>query len=322
MADVATAAGVGLKTVSRVVNGVKTVDPELAGRVHVAIEALGYRHNLLAATLKAGSRTGTIALVLRDTAEPLVPRLIAGVSRVAMAHGTHVIAVVDDGEPSVTTEVPVVTDLINRRVDGLILASSAPDHAWLGPELERGVKLVFLDRPPVGLVADTVVAADRDGARAAAAGLVAEGHHRVGLLLATPARASQAERWTGARAALSTAGLLLSQCPQLTGLGERTARDAVEHLLDGPFPPTALIAGDGAVAIGAAKALAGRRSTMPLVVLDAVPLIDLLPLDVRVVAVDAEEMGSQAARLLFARLDGLDSPPRTVRLPMVRQTSD
>lgn len=64
--DVAARAGVSIKTVSRVVNEVPTVDPEIVARVREAIGAIGYRPNQLAARLRSGRSSAMIGLVLKD----------------------------------------------------------------------------------------------------------------------------------------------------------------------------------------------------------------------------------------------------------------
>src|SRR5256885_10448486 len=75
MRDVAALAGVGVKTVSRVVNDVPTVAPELVQRVRAAAERLGYRPNLTAASLRrTGGRTNTIGLLLEDVSNLWVPK--------------------------------------------------------------------------------------------------------------------------------------------------------------------------------------------------------------------------------------------------------
>src|SRR5438046_5576940 len=76
MLDVAALAGVGLKTVSRVVNSEPGVSPELEARVRRAIEQLNYRRDANAATLRRlGRKTHTIGLVLEDVANPFAAEL-------------------------------------------------------------------------------------------------------------------------------------------------------------------------------------------------------------------------------------------------------
>jgi len=76
MRDVAALAGVGLTTVSRVVNRKPGVDPALTARVELAIERLDYRHNTYASSIRrADGKTGTLGLVLEDVANPFMSAL-------------------------------------------------------------------------------------------------------------------------------------------------------------------------------------------------------------------------------------------------------
>jgi len=84
MRDVAALAGVGLKTVSRVVNGVPTVAPELVVRVQHAADLLSYRPNLTASSLRrADGRTGTIGLLLEDVSNPFHSAVYRAVEDIA-----------------------------------------------------------------------------------------------------------------------------------------------------------------------------------------------------------------------------------------------
>ena len=90
MKDVAARAGVGLKTVSRVVNGEAGVSPDTERRVQEAINALGFRRNDSARVLRKG-RTASIGLVLEDLADPFYAPLSRAVEEVARAHGALLI---------------------------------------------------------------------------------------------------------------------------------------------------------------------------------------------------------------------------------------
>ena len=86
MKDVAARAGVGLKTVSRVVNEEPGVTPDTIARVQAAIDALGFRRNDSARLLRT-RRTASIGLVLEDVADPFYAALSRAVEDVARAHG-------------------------------------------------------------------------------------------------------------------------------------------------------------------------------------------------------------------------------------------
>ena len=91
MLDVAALAGVGLKTVSRVVNSERGVSPELEARVREAIDQLSYRRDANAATLRRlGRKTQTIGLVLEDVSNPFSSALHRGVEDAARERGVRV----------------------------------------------------------------------------------------------------------------------------------------------------------------------------------------------------------------------------------------
>ncbi|WP_331715556.1 LacI family DNA-binding transcriptional regulator [Tessaracoccus coleopterorum] len=116
MADVARAAGVSLKTVSRVVNGVPTVDAGRVARVNRAIGDLGYRHNLVAAGLKAGSGTRLIGLITADISDPFFGSVAAAVDAVARSRGFGVLMTGSTESPE--AERGLVLDLCARQVRG------------------------------------------------------------------------------------------------------------------------------------------------------------------------------------------------------------
>ena len=86
MRDVAALARVGLKTVSRVINGEPGVSPELRARVQRAIEQLDYLPNLTASSLRRSSgRSATIGLILENIANPFSSGLHRAIGDVAWA---------------------------------------------------------------------------------------------------------------------------------------------------------------------------------------------------------------------------------------------
>src|SRR5690606_40092905 len=96
------------------------------------------------------------------------------------------------------------------------------------------------------------------------------------------------------------------------------SRDWSSDVCSSDLPPTALFTLNNVCTIGAARALreAGRESRVALIGFDDFDLADLLTPPVTVVAHDVTEMGRQAARLLFARIDGYAEPPQRIVLPV------
>src|SRR6266568_8606467 len=118
MRDVAALAGVGVMTVSRVVNGRGGVSQERAARVWRAIEKLDYRHNVTARHLRlTGQPTATIGVVLEDVANPFAAELLRAVENVVSQQDCLVLCASSDGDAA--RERALISAFCARRVDGL-----------------------------------------------------------------------------------------------------------------------------------------------------------------------------------------------------------
>ena len=315
MRDVAVRAGVSIKTVSRVVNGEPGVAAITAARVADAVTALGFQRNDLARSLRQGGSSATLGLVIEDVANPFYSAIAQAVEAVARRRGYMVITGSCEEDPD--RERDLVSALLRRRVDALLLvpAAAQPEHDWLMRELRDGTPVVFLDRPPRGLDADTVVLDNRGGARRAVEHLVRYGHRRIAFLSDAPWMVTAAERLDGYRSALAEAGVPLDE--ELVRVGSHDAaqaESAVRELLALPpgRRPTAIFAGNNRHTIGAVRALRGLEREIALVGFDDFELADLLAVPTTVVRHDAQHMGEHAARLAFARLDGDRGGPRHI----------
>ncbi|MGI5336581.1 LacI family DNA-binding transcriptional regulator [Streptomyces sp. CA-181903] len=316
MKDVATRAGVGLKTVSRVVNGEPGVTAETERRVRDAIAALGFRRNDSARVLRKG-RTSSIGLVLEDLADPFYAPLNRAVEEVARDHGALLVNGSSAEDPERERELALA--LCARRVDGLVVIPAGDDHRYLEPEMAAGVATVFVDRPAGLISADTVLSDHAGGAREGVAHLIAHGHRRIGFIGDQPRIHTATERLRGYRAAMDAAALPVHD--GWTSLGPTTpdrVRGEVLRMLSGPAPVTALFTGNNRVTATAVRVLSelpGRVARVALVGFDDLELADLLSPAVTVIAQDPARLGRTAAELLFQRLDGYAADARRVELP-------
>ncbi|MFF9029904.1 LacI family DNA-binding transcriptional regulator [Streptomyces iakyrus] len=313
MKDVAARAGVGLKTVSRVVNGEPGVTPETEQRVQEAIDALGFRRNDSARVLRKG-RTASIGLVLEDLADPFYGPLSRSVEEVARAHGALLINGSSAEDPE--REQELVLALCARRVDGLVVIPAGDDHRYLEPELKAGVATVFVDRPAGHIDADVVLSDNYGGARGGVAHLIAHGHRRIGFIGDMPRIHTAAERLRGYRAAMEDAGIPVAGSWMSLGVtGPERVRRAAEEMLTGPDPVTAIFAGNNRVTVTVIRVLAEQARRVALVGFDDIELADLLQPGVTVVAQDAADIGRTAAERLFRQLDGTLVTPERIELP-------
>src|ERR1700742_4838746 len=135
MKDVASRAGVALKTVSRVVNGEPGVTPETAQRVHGAIDALGFRRNESARLLRTG-RTATLGFIADSWADADRAAVYQGVENIAREHGYLLYSGSTDSDAD--REERLALAMCARRVDGLIIIPTPGSHHYLAAEIEAG----------------------------------------------------------------------------------------------------------------------------------------------------------------------------------------
>ncbi len=317
MREVAALAGVSLKTVSRVINGVSTVDPALVARVRDAAGKLGYRPNLTASSLRRSDRrTSTIGMIVEDAANPFSASLMRTVENAARERGVLVLFCSVDEDAARERE--LAGALIDRRVDGLVIMPAGRDHSYLIKEREAGTRVVFVDREPRQFDADAVVSDNRGGAITAVNHLLAAGHRRIGYLGDRLSIPTAAQRFAGYRHALELARVPVDERLSWHGAGsEEAVIEATTRMLRLADPPTALFTGQNMVTIGASKALRalGLQDSVAMVGFDDFPLADMLRPGVTVVAQDIAAIGNLAAKILFRMLDGDRSPARTHVVP-------
>ena len=315
MNDVAARAGVSLKTVSRVVNGEPGVLPATAERVSRAIAELGFRRNDSARQLRTGRAAG-IGLILEDVADPFYSVLTRAVEQVVRDNDCLLLTGSCDDHPD--REQELAQALCERRVDGLMIVPAATDHSYLAHEMKAGVPVVFVDRPPINLAADVVLADNVGGVRDGVRHLIAGGHRRIAYLGDDPAIFTARERLTGYRSALAAAGIALDESLIVMGKAEPVAvRAALDRLLAPPNAATALFTGNNRLTTAVLRELAGRVRRPALVGFDDFELADLIVPGLTVVAQDPAGLGRVAATLLFDRMAGLSDEPRRVVLPTV-----
>lgn len=313
MKDVAAHAGVGLKTVSRVVNEEPGVTSDTATRVQDAIERLGFRRNDSARILRK-RRTSSIGLVLEDIGDPFYSALSRAVEDSARSHETLLFT--GSSAENAHREQELTLAFCARRVDGLLIVPAGRDHRYLESEAHAGMAMVFLDRPPQGLDADTVLTDNRAGAREGVEHLLAHGHSAVGFIGDEEHIHTAAERLQGYREAMADADCPVH--PSWVAMGttdtERVRQD-LQRLLAPPEPVTAVFLGNNRVTAAAMPVLLGRPDPVAVVAFDDLEFAELLSPGLTVIAQDQAGIGRTGADLLFQRLEGDTSPVRRLSLP-------
>jgi LacI family transcriptional regulator len=318
MRDVAALAGVGVMTVSRVVNGRGGVGEERAARVWHAIEKLDYRHNVTARHLRlTGQPTATIGVLLEDVANPFAAELLRAVEKAVSEQDCLVLCASSDSDAA--RERALLGAFCARRVDGLIIVPCGPDHRYLLPEVHRGTQVVFVDRPARTVAADTVLSDNFGGARLATTHLLARGHTRIGFLGDLRRIYTAAERYRGYLAALQAAGIAPDDRLIRRDLhSEELAEQATRELMRSEPAPTAIFTAQNLLTIGARRALRsmGAERRLAHVGFDDIPLGTLLDPGITVVAQDPPALGTLAGQLLLHRIRDPKGAPEVVEVPV------
>lgn len=313
MRDVAALAGVSLKTVSRVVNRESGVSEELVARVSRAAEQLDYRPNLTASNLRrADQRTGTIGLLVEDVANEFFASIHRGVEEVARARGVAVIAASLDRDPAMERD--LVAAFASRRVDGLILAPTAPEQGYLTTELRNGWPMVCIDRQPRGVDIDAVVTDNREAAAGGVAHLLAHGHRSIGFIGGQSTLSTEQARYSGYVDAMASSGAPVRPAWVHHGAQDADqAHDVARAMLTAADAPTAIFSGQNLITMGTVRALRelGLQHRVALVGFDDFGMADLLEPAVTVVAQDARAIGHLAGELLFRRMAQTGVAPTT-----------
>lgn len=302
--DVAKSAGVAPITVSRVVNDLPGVKQNTRERVNKVIAELHYVPNAMAKSLRSKS-THIIALVVTDVANPFWTTIARGVEDTAATNGFHVILCNTDENPE--KESNYISVLLQRRIDGIIIAPSTADARRLTSLKRHDVPCVLIDRQVKGFRTDVVCSDGREGARRLTEHLIRLGHRRIAII-SGPAHISTAEeRFAGYRQALQKHGISVDQ--NLIKQGSYKEDDSFQfagELLSIHPRPTAIFATNNSMAVGVLRALRAAGLRVPediaLVCFDDIPQASAIYPFLTVCAQDPYKMGVLSAELLIDRI--------------------
>lgn len=255
--DVARRAGVSPATVSRVLTGSAVVKPDARARVLQAIGDLGYRPNQVARNLRR-QRADMIGLVIADVENPFFTEMVRTIEDAGYHLGYRV--VLCNTDENVDKQRAYLGVMAAERVLGVILAPSDPDAGEIGELLDLGIPLVAFDRATGDARADSVTTDNLGAGRLATTHLLEAGHERIALV-SSPEVVTGARRLAGYEETMRLVGFPPRSAPGFSRIEGGMA--ATQELLDADDPPTALIAGNGLMAMGAMKALRVRGLAVP-----------------------------------------------------------
>ena len=326
IADVAADAGVGVGTVSRVLNGSDQVRESTMRAVLDSIERLGYRPSHAAAALVRGT-PHTVALIVAHMTRPSAVVRVASALAVLEAQGYDTIVCNVDSAAERDRHLEAL--LPTHRADGVLAICLPLSRGQLGQFARAGVALVSVDAANPG-VPQTIVD-DVAGGRLAAGHLIGLGHRRIAFVGDMPPAGlgftSCADRLRGYKQALAAAGIDVE--PGLIRRGPHDAAVAAEHaaqLLKSPDPPSAIFAASDTQAIGVLAAADRLGVAVPgqLSVVGFDDIESAAFLNLSTIRQPLARSGTEGAQRLCALLRGDRLRPLRQELPielMARGTS-
>jgi len=315
--DVARRAGVSISTVSHVINNTRFVSEALQSRVGHAIEELGYRPNPLGRGLRKG-KSFTVALILPDHGNPFFVQAARGAQELVRQHNYSLITCNTDEE--VDQEAFYISSLLQKKVDGIIIAPTEGGNGNLQPLVETQTPFVVIDRHVDDIPADQVISDNETGGYQATEHLIHLGHKRIGLLVGIPRLTPITDRMEGYRQALQDNGMEVD---------ENLLSDGCSQIEEGYLAMESLLAINGLTAVfstnnmmslGALRCLREKKIPCPegisLIGFDDAEWATAISPSLTVVAQQPYEMGFIAAELLFAGIDSKEekAKPSTITL--------
>jgi DNA-binding LacI/PurR family transcriptional regulator len=329
--EVARAAGVSPKTAARILSGTPG-RPRNSERVQAAARKLGYVRNQQAANLRSG-RSGLIGLLVPDIRNPLYPVFFQAVHDVAVSFGYQILLSSTFG--GFEEEVQALRMFEQNRVEGIILnaAEAAPNNeadTIIGRFQTRNVPVILAGRSAKNLAADEIVIQNREGTERATNYLIKTGHTRIAFVGYSPQVLASRERFDGYKSALEKARGTLENA--LVSEGAFTTESGLQQttrLLQLPNPPTAIVAHNDLVAIGALRACQNARLKVPeqvaVVGFDDIPLAQLVTPMLTTLRQPQEVIARDCVNLLIERVRRKDlrNPRRLTYMPelIIRETA-
>jgi LacI family transcriptional regulator len=319
--DVAARAGVHPATASRALNPETRllVSENTANRVLEAAEALGYRPNPVARSLRT-RRSHTVGVLIPDLNNPLFPPIVRGLEdRLAEA---GYVALIGNTDSDDERERLVFEQMLARHVDGLVLATARLRHPVLAEAARADLPVVLMNRMAEDLSFPSVTVDNERGVRMAVTHLAELGHRRIGHVAGPQEMSTGLNRYRGFVTAMEASGLAIDRNLIVFAKafsveeGLRCCRSLLDQA--GPGGCTAIAAGNDMLALGCYGAIddAGLRcpDDVSVVGFNDMPFIDRLRPPLTTIRFPHYQVGTEAAELLLERIADHGGPVKILYL--------
>ncbi len=314
--DVARIAGVGIGTVSRVINNSARVRPITREKVLTAISELNYTPDPIARSMIL-KRTGSIGVVVPFFTRFFFMEVLKGIEAAIQTIDSEL--VLYNVETNAQRDHYFAELPMRRKVDGLLALSLTPTDRDVQHFRASDVPVVLLDAYSPLLT--SIVVNNVEGSYHAVKYLIEKGHRRIGFIngiIEGNFKFNQAnDRLIGLHRAFGEAGLLFE--PELvlaTEWNRQGGRDAALQLLALPVRPTAIFSASDVQAVGVLEAAKMLNIAVPaelsVIGFDGIELSELL--DLTTIQQPMYQMGKLGVFKLMERIKNPQQPPELIRL--------
>ena len=301
--DVAKKAKVSTATVSRVINGINTVDEKLRERVQETIKELSYKPNNLARSLKSDV-TNTIGVVVSDISNQFFINVSRQIEKIIRKNGyTMMIASTDS---DIKKEIDIINMFAGKRVDGMVISPDSNDIADSIKDIS--CPMVAIDRKVLKNICDSVYVDKERSTYDIVQYLYAKGHRSIALVTGPKDLSSNYDRFNGYIKAHYDCGIKIDNRNIFFGLFTREfGNSAMAEIMSMENPPTAIISGSALITVG----LLVRAKTMGIIIPDDVSIISFGSIDLeelidcKVTYIDSlqTEIGGIAGEMIISRIN-------------------
>jgi LacI family transcriptional regulator len=327
--DVAKRARVSIATVSRVVNRIPTVNPDLAKRVWKAVDEVGYVPNTQARALVSG-RSRILSLIVSEITNPFFPELVQEFENLAVAQGYEVMIGSTNYDAARTES--VIRRMLQRNVDGVAVMTFGIEEDLVQKLVEHGFPLVFVDAGPELPNVRVLKVKYGEGIREAVQHLAALGHRHIAFISGPLHMRTAVTRRDAFRKAMVELGLTVPATAMVEGKHTmESGKAAMEQLMKTPELPTAVLCSNDMTAIGVLHALDETTHQVPkdisVVGFDDIHLAQFMLPPLTTVQMSCRDLAAAAVEALRAGIES-DHPkaaqrewPIATRL-VVRRSTD
>ncbi|MEM9951779.1 MAG: LacI family DNA-binding transcriptional regulator [Chloroflexota bacterium] len=318
ISDVAREADVSKSTVSRVINDVPNVDPELRERVLVAIDKLDYQPSRAARTLKKDLKD-VVGFLVPSISDTIFGDVMQGAEDYAYEKQMGILpySTADDLE----RQQRYLDGFLAERVAGLVVVPAPQtDPQVLHTIQAQGIPIVLLDRKLTGFEADYIGSDNIQGAHDAVTHLIEEGYTRIATIAGSQQVSTGVDRLTGYRTAMAEHNLTIQpDWIQFGNFNKQDSYQAFQNLLQLDKIPEAIFIANDAMTISVLRAVRDLGICIPddlaIAGFDELLIADLLTPALTTIEQAAESLGQEALQLLFDRIQYPNRPTRIVQIP-------